>query len=151
MFNGRSTPSEKLMLEFDSLVNVWLQLKLYFHYYPLFLIEFLFVYHNHFFSKLCYQLFQSNTNNLHAIVLFNVFLSVVTKQKVTEWEITQTEFGNEMKIFITLIKYDITSGVKNMTYCLWWLFSRHISPLHSSVQRIYEDWGLPINVQRYGI
>ena len=33
-------------------------------------------------------------------------LVVVTQQKVTEWEITKTEVGNEMEIFITLNKYN---------------------------------------------
>ena len=31
---------------------------------------------------------------------------VVTKQKVTEWEIAKTEVGNKMEIFITLTKYN---------------------------------------------
>ena len=33
-------------------------------------------------------------------------MSVVTKQKFTEWEITKTEVGDEMEIFITLAKYN---------------------------------------------
>ena len=32
--------------------------------------------------------------------------SAVTQQKVIEWEITKTEVGNEMEIFITLTKYN---------------------------------------------
>ena len=38
-------------------------------------------------------------------VLLN-YSSVVTKQNVTEWEITKTKVGNEMEIFITLTKYN---------------------------------------------
>ena len=33
-------------------------------------------------------------------------IGIVTEQKVTEWEITKTEVGNEMEIFITLTKYN---------------------------------------------
>ena len=35
-----------------------------------------------------------------------VCVCVVTSQKVTESEITKTVVGNEMKIFITLTKYN---------------------------------------------
>ena len=34
------------------------------------------------------------------------FVTVVTKQNVAEWEITKTEVGNEMEIFIALTKYN---------------------------------------------
>ena len=33
-------------------------------------------------------------------------VTVVASQNVTEWEITKTEVENEMKIFITLTKYN---------------------------------------------
>ena len=35
-----------------------------------------------------------------------LWVSVVTKQKVTEREITKTEVVNKMEIFITLTKYN---------------------------------------------
>ena len=40
----------------------------------------------------------------------------VTKQKVTEWELTKMEVGNEMKIFITLNTI-LASGVKKVNHC----------------------------------
>ena len=36
----------------------------------------------------------------------SVIKIVVTQEKLTEYEITKTEVGNDMDIFITLIKYN---------------------------------------------
>ena len=43
---------------------------------------------------------------LYAVKWFQVFLSVVIKRKITEWEITKTEVWKEMETFITLNKYN---------------------------------------------
>ena len=39
------------------------------------------------------------------IVYLHYLDPVVTQQKITEWEITKTEVGNKMEIFIALRKY----------------------------------------------
>ena len=74
-------------------------------------------------------------------------LMVVIKQSITEWKITKREIGNEMEIFIALTKYNTCLLREEGNRCLWWLLSI-FSPPHSNVQRIYEEWDIPINVHR---
>ena len=38
-------------------------------------------------------------------------------KKVTEWEVTKTEVGNEMEIFITLTKYNTCQWCEEGNYC----------------------------------
>ena len=61
--------------------------------------------------------------------------------------------GNEMKIFIKLTKYNTRQkgGESNPLLISGALINQHITPSHSSVQRIYEEWDIPINAHRYGI
>ena len=42
------------------------------------------------------------------LLLLSLFaiLSVLSQQKIAEWEITKTEVGNEVEIFIILTKYN---------------------------------------------
>ena len=40
------------------------------------------------------------------------------------------------------------SGVKKVNHWLWWLQSQQKYPSHNSVQHIYEEWDIPINVHR---
>ena len=57
------------------------------------------------------------------------------------------EGGNEMEIFITLTKYNTHQQREEGTHCLWWLLSKNTPP-HNSVQHIYEEWDIPINVHQ---
>ena len=61
--------------------------------------------------------------NISFIILF--WLSVVTQQNVTEWEITKT-VGNEMEIFITLAKYNTRQwreeGKLLLMVTTWWAY-----------------------------
>ncbi len=53
------------------------------------------------------------------IFFLQEFNMVVIKQKITKCEITKTEFGSEMEIFITLTKYNTRreDGVKMVNHC----------------------------------
>ena len=68
-------------------------------------------------------------------------LSLLNK-KVTGWEITKMKVGNEMEIFITLTKYNMCQEHEEGNHYLWCL------PLPNSVQLIYKECDIPINVQR---
>ena len=70
-----------------------------------------------------YQLFLSNTNNLHLVAWFQVFLSNTKIYMasnillvVTEWEITKTEVENEMEIFIASTKYNTRQQPEKSTH-----------------------------------
>ena len=68
-----------------------------------------------------------------------MIISIVTKQNVTEWEITKTEVG-EKEIFLTLTKYNTCQRrEKGKPQLMMNFLITMINPLHNSVQRIYEE------------
>ena len=74
------------------------------------------------------------------------------EEKITEWEITKREVEIEMEIFITLTKYNTRQQrveVKPLLLMYNWISI--LNPLQNSVQRIYEEWDIHINVRRYSI
>ena len=54
-----------------------------------------------------------------------------------------------MEIFIALTKYNTCQEGKN--HYKWGLLSQLYYPPHKSVQRIYEEWDIPIYVLQSGI
>ena len=58
---------------------------------------------------------------------------------------------NEMEIFIILTKYNTHQRQKGKPLLVVYYLISILTPPHNSVQHIYEDWDIPINVHRYGI
>ena len=62
---------------------------------------------------------------------------VVTKQKVTEWEIAKTGIGNEMEIFITLTKYNTRQRCEEGNHCSWWRLCTFLPPPLTIVSNLF--------------
>ena len=60
--------------------------------------------------------------------------------------------GNEIEIFITVTKYNTSPWCEegNLLLMLNYLVSI-LHPTYNSIQHIYEDWEIPINVHWYSI
>ena len=90
--------------------------------------------------------------NILKHIKINIIKTVVTKQEVTEWEISKIQVGNEIEIFITLTKYNTCQPCEEGKPLLvvYYLISILTAP-HNSVQHIYDEWDILINVHRFGI